>query len=70
MIVNADVFQLFWSTNSIESDFVRQEWEFALNLGRPSFIRPVYWEEPMPERTEIGLPPASLRALHFHRLSP
>jgi hypothetical protein len=70
MIFDADVFQLFWSTNSMESEFVRQEWEYALKLGRPSFIRPVYWEEPMPERPDIDLPPEPLRALHFHQLSP
>jgi hypothetical protein len=67
MIFEADVFQLFWSNNSIESDFVRQEWEYALSLSRSSFIRPVYWEEPMPERPDRGLPPDSLRRLHFYK---
>jgi formylglycine-generating enzyme required for sulfatase activity len=46
---------------------VRQEWEYALSLSRPSFVRPVYWEQPMPERPDRGLPPESLRKLHFHR---
>jgi hypothetical protein len=41
MISEADIFQLFWSRNSMVSDFVRQEWEYALGLSRPSFIRPV-----------------------------
>jgi hypothetical protein len=68
MISEADIFQLFWSRNSMESDFVRQEWEYALGLGRPSFVRPVYWEEPMPENPDKGLPPELLRQLHFHRL--
>ena len=67
MISEADVFQLFWSSNSMISDFVGQEWEYALTLSRPSFIRPVYWEEPMPERPEKDLPPEALKRLHFHR---
>lgn len=69
MISDADVFQLFWSTNSMTSDFVRHEWEFALGLSRPSFIRPVYWEEPMPEKPELGLPPETLRKIHFFKLN-
>jgi hypothetical protein len=67
-IREADIFQLFWSRNSMVSPSVRQEWEYALSLGRSSFIRPTYWETPMPEAPEHGLPPAALRALHFHRL--
>jgi hypothetical protein len=70
MIRQADVFQLFWSTNSMESEFVQAEWKYALSLNRASFIRPLYWEDPMPERPNMGLPPDSLRALHFHQLSP
>jgi hypothetical protein len=54
-ISEADVFQLFWSRNSMESDFVRQEWEYALGLRRPSFIRPAYWEQPMPEQPGTGV---------------
>ncbi len=69
MIFEADVFQLFWSSNSMVSDFVRHEWEYALDLGRPSFIRPVYWEEPMPEQPDRGLPPESLRKLHFFKIN-
>ena len=68
MIEEADVFQLFWSTNSMRSPFVRQEWEHALSLGRPHFIRPVYWEDPLPDDPEQGLPPEALKRLHFHRL--
>src|SRR5262245_12515373 len=67
-IRTADVFQLFWSHNSMASPWVRQEWEYALSLGRPHFVRPTYWELPMPEAPERDLPPASLRALHFQRL--
>ncbi len=64
----ADVFQLFWSRNSMTSPWVRQEWEYALSLGRPHFVRPTYWESPMPAAPERDLPPAALRALHFQRL--
>jgi len=67
-IRTADVFQLFWSHNSMRSPWVRQEWEYALSLGRPHFVRPTYWEMPMPAAPERDLPPASLRALHFQRL--
>jgi uncharacterized repeat protein (TIGR01451 family) len=66
MIREASVFQLFWSSKSMPSKFVRQEWEYALSLNRPKFIRPVYWEEPLPE-TKPDLPPASLKRLHFYK---
>jgi hypothetical protein len=65
LIREADVFQLFWSKRSMLSSFVRREWEYALSLGRPGFVRPTYWETPLPESPEQGLPPAALRALHF-----
>jgi hypothetical protein len=68
LIDDADVFQLFWSWRSIDSPFVRQEWEHALQLGRPGFIRPVYWEDPIPRRPEHDLPPAALSQLHFQKL--
>jgi hypothetical protein len=67
-IRTADVFQLFWSRNSMLSPWVRQEWEYALSLGRPHFVRPTYWETPLPQAPERDLPPAPLRALHFQRL--
>ena len=63
MITRADVFQLFWSTNARSSTYVEKEWLYALDLGRTGdFVRPVYWERPMPE------PPAPLAALHFSPL--
>src|SRR5262249_43037494 len=64
----ADVFQLFWSWHALESPCVRSEWEYALALRRPSFVRPVYWDDPMPERGD--LPPVALKALHFERIRP
>ncbi len=66
LIDQADAFQLFWSWNSMKSPFVRQEYEHALSLERPSFVRPTYWEEPMP--TAPGLPPEALLRLHFQKL--
>jgi len=68
LIEQADVFQLFWSKNSMGSPFVRQEWEHALSLGRPGFVRPTYWEDPLPVDPEAGLPPPALLELHFQRL--
>ena len=67
LIRQADVFQLFWSSNSMRSRFVQQEWEYALSLKRSNFIRPTYWEEPMPVDQERGLPPEVLLALQFKR---
>lgn len=68
MIENADIFQLFWSWNSMESDFVRSEYEHALSLGRPHFVRPFHWEDPLPRLEEGGLPPEELLRLHFQRI--
>jgi hypothetical protein len=66
MIREADAFQLFWSRNAMQSPFVEKEWRYALALGRESFIRPVYWEDPLPELPEKNLPPEDLRRLHFY----
>lgn len=68
LIRQADVFQLFWSTNAMRSAFVRREWEYALSLGRPAFIRPTYWEDPLPVSQDEGLPPETLLKLHFHQV--
>ena len=69
MIADADVFQLFWSTNSMHSPFVRREWEHALSLQRDNFVRPVYWQEPMPKDEVNDLPPEALSRLHFRQIS-
>jgi serine/threonine protein kinase len=66
----ADIFQLFWSRNSMRSDNVRIEWEYALSLGRANFVRPVYWETPLPESPAENLPPPALRNAHFQHLRP
>ena len=68
MINQADIFQLFWSWNSIRSKFVEREWRYALSLKRTKFVRPVYWEDPLPELKEENLPPEELQKLHFQRL--
>jgi serine/threonine protein kinase len=68
LIEEADVFQLFWSTNSMHSPFVRREWEHALSLRRPRFIRPCYWESPLPACPDKNLPPEELRRVHFQRI--
>jgi hypothetical protein len=68
LIREADVFQLFWSWNALDSAFVQQEWQYALSLGRDRFVRPVYWDQPLPARG--GLPPPALRQLHFQQIRP
>ncbi|MDQ1483339.1 MAG: hypothetical protein QOF35_1415, partial [Actinomycetota bacterium] len=68
LIDEADVFQLFWSSNSMRSDYVRREWEHALTVEKPYFIRPTYWENPMPRSMNPELPPAALNDLHFQAL--
>jgi molecular chaperone DnaK len=70
LIKEANIFQLFWSWNSMGSPFVHQEWRYALSLNRPSFVRPVYWQEPFPEIPEERLPPEELRRLHFKKVYP
>jgi hypothetical protein len=59
MIDRASIFQLFWSQNSGQSKYCRQEWEYALKRNREGFIRPVYWERPMFK------PPEELSKYHF-----
>jgi len=70
LIGEADIFQLFWSHNSMRSQLVRKEWEHALSLNRAHFIRPVYWEQPLPEDKQHGLPPQALSRIHFQCLNP
>ena len=67
-IRECDVFQLYWSSNSMISDLVSNEWHYALALNRPGFIRPVYWERPRPMLPERNLPPPELDRLHFSYL--
>jgi hypothetical protein len=61
LIDEADIFQLFWSNTSCVSDHVKMEWDYALKLepSRDHFIRPVYWENPLPPV------PDALGAIHF-----
>jgi hypothetical protein len=58
----ADSFQLFWSENASASLQVEQEWRYALKLNRENFIRPVYWNIPMPP------PPEGLKQIHFAKV--
>jgi glutamine cyclotransferase len=62
LINEADIFQLFWSSNSARSTYVEREWRYALGLSRGAFVRPAFWEVPMPA------PPEPLSSLHFYRL--
>ena len=55
LIDQADIFQLFWSSNSCTSQHVKSDWDYALTLEptRASFIRPVYWEQPLPPVPDV-----------------
>ncbi len=61
LIEKADIFQLFWSQAAAHSEYVEREWRHALTLKREenSFIRPVYWQQPMPPA------PRDLAHIHF-----
>ncbi len=62
MIEQADIFQLFWSSAASQSPYVEQEWQRALTLREtkgPAFIRPVYWETPLPSV------PEAMARIHF-----
>ena len=59
MIDRADIFQLFWSPNSSQSKYCAQEWEYALKQNKEGFIRPVFWQQPIPN------PPEELSKYHF-----
>ena len=69
LIDDADVFQLFWSSNALQSHYVLAECRHALALRREGFIRPVYWQDPLPEDPTQDLPPTPIRRLHFSRLA-
>jgi hypothetical protein len=61
-IGNHDLFQLFWSQAAADSSEVANEWHLALSIAPQrdnSFIRPLYWTEPMPE------PPTELAHINF-----
>lgn len=60
LIKEADVFQLYWSYSSKSSKYVEMEWREALNQKKNDFIRPAYWENPMPP------PPHELEDIHFN----
>jgi hypothetical protein len=66
MIADADIFQLFWSPNAAQSAHVEKEWRRAVAIERQAFVRPVYWELPMPEAPEPlrRLPFCFLPAIH------
>ena len=57
LIEEADIFQLFWSSNSMRSPYCQEEWEHALSLRRPFFVRPFYWEDPCPRTRRAGCRP-------------
>ena len=68
LIDSADVFQLYWSRQLLESPENEREWRYAISLKRPDFIRALYWEEPFPTHPERSLPPAELLSLGFQKI--
>lgn len=63
----SDIFQLFWSPAASRSKNVTWEWQNALELvpiKGSAFIRPIFWEDPMPAA------PKELSAIHFRRIRP
>jgi len=70
LIRGADMFQLFWSSNSMRSPETVEEIKYAASLGRPGFILPTYWEEPLPRSVSENLPPPEIERLQFHRIYP
>lgn len=70
LIRGADMFQIFWSTNAMRSADTVDEINYAVSLGRPGFILPTYWEEPLPRSPGEQLPPPAIDRLQFHRIYP
>lgn len=66
-IQTADVFQLFWSSQAAESQYVEDEWRHALTerakRNDPYFLRPVY-RTPKPQQPI----PDDQNGVHFARL--
>ena len=56
-----DIFYLFWSTAAKKSEWVKKEWEYALNNRGIDFINPIPLESPdvVPPPPELG------QLLHF-----
>jgi serine/threonine protein kinase len=64
----ADIFQLYWSRNAIDSPEIEEQWRYALSLNRLDFMRLLYWEEPFPTNPARSLPPPELLTLGFQKI--
>jgi hypothetical protein len=64
LIEESNIFQLYWSAAASASQEVEHEWRLALGLAktRQRFIRPLYWETPLPPA------PEPLGSLHFSKV--
>ena len=62
-IRKSDLFFLFWSKNASNSDWVKREWQFALEMKGIDFIHPI----PLISPSEMP-PPEELASLHFNDL--
>ena len=74
LIKESDIFQLYWSTESSESEGVEEEWKQALeymNQRGEHYLRGCYWETPMPklpkEISETWIHKINLRNLDLRR---
>ena len=65
LIKEADVFQLFWSKAAKKSKYVEMEWREALKRRKKNFIRPCFWERPMPEPIPPELENINFRYVKF-----
>ena len=66
MIEKSEVFQLYWSAKAKDSKYVTEEWNHALMIldqKEERFIRPCYWEDPLPSV------PKELEDFHFYRIN-
>ncbi len=61
IILDCDVFYLFWSKNAKESEWVEKEWRYALEKRGSEFIDPV----PLASPEEVP-PPSELSEKHFN----
>jgi CheY-like chemotaxis protein len=71
-IDEADILQLFWSKEAASSVGIRAEWTYALQQRCPktrcrNFIRPVYWQRPIPEKPARELAHLSFRYVSLDR---
>jgi hypothetical protein len=61
-VTGRDVFYLFWSAHARDSEWVRREWQTALQVRGIDYIDPV----PLVPPDEVPPPPELADQLHFN----